>query len=584
MIPGIKRIPYGKSSQPVLAILMIAALVWFARFSSSSRFGLYEDDWTRVPGAVQMGPGELGRFALDGILNFRGQGRPLHQIFIYSLSAIGWAVDGLQGIYLVGYLLVALNGVLFYLLLRRLHSHQLGIVGALAFALYAADSTQAFITHSLGLQPSLTFFLLACHSYIMRKFVLAYVLLVASLLTYETLYFVFLAMPLVTQPWDKRILRPLAIHAAIMAVIFLALYSLRLSVGDIDLDIIRADAQLGTAVRHMVQGPVWNLGSYLYRALETVRSIDLNAILAVSLGFPFFVFVLYRWAIARGEEPPVSSLRLGRELTSDTGVKRPWLPAGSLRTAKARVLLRLLAASAIMLILAYPLTFTTEPYFVFGRVTRNHFSAIVGSSLLVACLWMLATEILRRELPRLAVSVILALCLAFLMGFGQILQRSYVASWNAQKEFWRELFTLASDAGDGAAIVVDSSGLEAGLHIGANSWNMPRVLEAILEFPSHWQVPPSAYRMNDGWMDYLDAGGGRLVMGLPAANSPGDHVRTVSSADMILIITDGGVVARQDSPIQTEGHSYPLRPRGEPILASLERRPLFDLLMNNAAE
>ena len=37
------------------------------------------------------------------------------------------------------------------------------LIGALVYCLFSADTTQAFITHSLGLQPSLTLLLLAFH-------------------------------------------------------------------------------------------------------------------------------------------------------------------------------------------------------------------------------------------------------------------------------------------------------------------------------------------------------------------------------------------------------------------------------------
>lgn len=573
----------AQAARSILAGLLIASVVWFARFSRSAEFGLYEDDWTRIPGAIEMSSGQLAAFALDSLANFRGQGRPLHQIFIAGFSALGWMIDRLHGIYLIGYLIVASNAVLFYILLRRIHSHQLGIVGALAFALYSADSTQAFITHSFGLQTSLTLLLLASLSYVSRRPALAYSLLLASVLTYETPYFVFLAIPLLAYPWDRQAPRRLALHAAIMAALFLTLTLLRLMVGDINLEIVSSDARLETSLRHMLLGPVWSLRSFLDRPRETFPTADPNMALVVLAAFCVFLAVLYGWAIARDRGTADADAKPAGGRSDQAARRHQLFVAGGLRNERIQVLLRLAGVGLLMLVLAYPLTFTTEPYFVYGRVTRIHLAAVAGTSLLIASLWMIVVEGLPNEAPRLAASAMLALGFAALMGFGQLLQQSYVASWESQKAVWRQLLTLAADSGDGTAIVVDSSRLEAGLHIGANSWNMPRVLEGILRFPSAWQVPPSAYRMKPGWQALLDADGGTLVLGPPAADTPPDHVREAESGDLILIVTDGGDFLRQDSPIEVNGRAYPLKPRSPPILPLLERRPFFHFLIDDVA-
>ena len=128
-------------------------------------------------------------------------------------------------------------------------------------------------------------------------------------------------------------------------------------------------------------------------------------------------------------------------------------------------------------------------------------------------------------------------------------------------------------------IAVDSSGLRESVHIGANTWNLPRVLERILEFPEHWDESPSVYRMQDGWLDHLHEGDGTLIMDHPVALTPTDHVRTIPSTDMILIITDGGTVTRQNSPIAIDGNMYPVRNESEPVLPKLPKRTFYDVLI-----
>lgn len=579
MTSTIQRVAGPFFSRTLLTVLLAAVVVWLARFRMSSSFGLYEDDWTRVPRAIEMDAVELGRFLLENLVTFRGQGRPLHQDLIYALSAVGWAAGGLSAIYLTGYLVVTSNVVLAYLLMRRIHSHEFALVGAIAFSLYAADTTQAFITHSLGLQPALTFLLLAAHAYLSRRFRVAYFLVLVSLLTYETPFLVFLAMPLLAYPWHTGILRRMGAHCAVMGVLFVGVVVLRLSVGETDLASLRTDASLSTSLGHLLEGPVRVFASFLDQAREVRRSMNLDITVVMAVASLAFAAILYRWAVPRDEqrsngpgEPRIAWRRTG------IASKSLWLSAREIFSHHAAEL-RLLGASAAMLALAYPLTFTTDPSLVFGRVTRVHFAAVVGYSLFTAAAWTLLVRVLRRETLRIAVAAAMALYFGVLLGFGQLVQRSYTESWAQQRAFWRQLLTLAADADDGVAIVVDSSGLDAGLHIGANSWNMPRVLEGILHFPQEWMTPPSAYRMNAGWLTYLDAGHGSLTLAPPATDSPRDHIRSVESTDMILIITDGGLVARQTSPIEVNGRAYPVRPRSPGVLPLLGRRPLYELLI-----
>ena len=113
---------------------------------------------------------------------------------------------------------------------------------------------------------------------------------------------------------------------------------------------------------------------------------------------------------------------------------------------------------------------------------------------------------------------------------------------------------------------------------------MPRVLERIFVFPESWVDPPSAYKMHAGWLDHLHAGNGTLLLDLPDALTSRDYVKEVTSSDMILIITDGRRILRQNSPIEFDGAEYPLIAHSEPVLPTLERRTFFDLLVLSTEE
>jgi hypothetical protein len=85
-----------------LDLLLLAGLFWVARYWHSRSFGLYEDDLTIIPGAIQMKLGELLKFIGSYIVTFQGQERPLHHSFIRLFSWAGWRLAGLWGMYLVG--------------------------------------------------------------------------------------------------------------------------------------------------------------------------------------------------------------------------------------------------------------------------------------------------------------------------------------------------------------------------------------------------------------------------------------------------------------------------------------------------
>ena len=61
-------------------------------------------------------------------------------------------------------------------------------------------------------------------------------------------------------------------------------------------------------------------------------------------------------------------------------------------------------------------------------------------------------------------------------GYGFIIQRDYVNAWQYQRAFWTELLPLIQDAGDYNVILVDPQALKDTRQIGANYWNLPRVL------------------------------------------------------------------------------------------------------------
>ncbi len=566
-------------ARAVWPYLLLLGTLWVVRYWHSAEFGLYEDDLTHLPRAATMSWEQVIRFALDPerIIRLHGQGHPLHYTFIYTLTKLGWYLGDLRGLYLVGYSVEAINVCLFYSLLRRLHSRALGLLGGLAYVLYAADTTQAFLTYSLGLQPSLTCLLLAAHAYLSGRLWLTYPLASLTLLTYETVFPVALAFPLLVELPRRKWVRASLRHAALCVLILLAVVGWRLAVGENRVGELTVFQAVATPVLHMIQGPVVSLGTYLYRPIQALQAMNLEIAIVSSLYLALFV-VLAAWLRRAGPMWDVGALR---QAWAGTGGRQPlvkrmqrvWqtLPKG------AQVLLRLAAAGLVMLVLAYPLTFTVRAYAISGRESRVHAAGIVGAAVVIGSL-MLASLTIPRRGPVLAAAM--AIWVGLLAGFGFVVQRDYVLGWQYQRQFWAELLPLIADAENGTAVLVDPSGLPDTVHIGANTWNLPRVLEQLYEFPQSWSTPPRVFRLVPGWEHRLVSETGLFQLNGATVTAPVSVLDRYPSRNVILIRTDGGLLARQTTPLRIPGGEFSLKPRGQPVLATLPRGPLYSLLLS----
>ena len=185
--------------------IFIAIVVWIAHYYYFKSFGFYSDDYYRVGPAINMETRELLIYIRDTFKNFSGQGRPWHPGLIYGLTFLGVKLGNIFNInsgeiwpvYLIGYIIYLTNTLLFYALLKRISKQPIfAITGALAFALFPADTTQVFLTHSLGIYPSLTFILIAFHFYLSNKKLLSYLFVFNTLICYEIFFPLFLVAPL----------------------------------------------------------------------------------------------------------------------------------------------------------------------------------------------------------------------------------------------------------------------------------------------------------------------------------------------------------------------------------------------------
>ncbi|MBM3123429.1 MAG: hypothetical protein FJZ97_14770, partial [Chloroflexi bacterium] len=253
----------------VWPIILILAIAWVARYLRVREFGLYEDDLTIIPRAVTMSGSDLVNHVFTYIVRLYGHGRPLSDSLIYVGSWLGWRLGGLTGIYVLGFAFFGLNCILVFLLARRVAGQQVALLSGLAFAVFPADTTQAFLTHSLGLQPALTLALLALHAYLSNRVWLSWLLAALVLFTYETPFGVIAAGPLLAPgPWDRARARRWLLHGVVMAVVLVSVLGVRVAISDDRVTGIPFPWIVLTPLERMLQGPPVSLGLFGLRAFS----------------------------------------------------------------------------------------------------------------------------------------------------------------------------------------------------------------------------------------------------------------------------------------------------------------------------
>ena len=231
-----------------------------------------------------------------------------------------------------------------------------------------------------------------------------------------------------------------------------------------------------------------------------------------------------------------------------------------------------------MLILAYPLTFTVRAYAISGRDTRVHSAGALGAAVLVASVAMFLIYLTNGSRWRRLANILISLELACMAGYGFVIQRDYVLAWQYQREFWTELVPLIPDAGEGTLILVDPAALHDTRQIGANYWNLPRVLDQIYTFPVEMNPVPTVHRLEKGWQGTLVAAAGRFqINGTTVYSVPG-YYGEYDPGNIILIQSENGRLVRRQT-VTLDGKVYTLKPVTGSLLPTLPHGFLFNLMI-----
>lgn len=537
----------------ITTFLTIALITWIAHFWYFNHLGLYEDDYAFIGNILTM---DFSRF-VDSVKNMNlafFQGRVVGFNILFFSAYFAGKLGGLPLIYISAYLLALTNNILFYLFLQRLWNQPIFVLtGTLAFTLFPADNTRAFLTH-IHILPALTFLLLAFLSYLNDKKFWSYLLITASFLSYETCFLLFITAPFLTKKPQSEIFKELIKHLFILGTIFLVVLILRKLTGDGrvgDLDIATA---ISTPIRQIITGPFVCLGTFVYRPWQTLHNLRGELLIFVPLSLLMLLWLFlqnYRFSgLDSGENWPI--------------IKQ----------------LSLLGIS--LLFLAYPLTFTVPATLISGRDSRVHAAAVVGASILGGILGYLIVYLANSYRQKNLAALLLATYFSLLIGFGIIVQQQNKLSWKYQQAFWADVIQLAPDLSDGQVILVDAPSLPWGSQLYPFAWSMPSVVGQLYQFPWQWKNVPKLYKLNPDWQQKIPANGEMALNndnGLLFFYYPWEPARQVKTSEIILLQEKDGKLVRTTTPIVAGAKKFSFKPLTNSTIDSFDKGYLYDYLI-----
>lgn len=171
---------------------------------------------------------------------------------------------------------------------------------------------------------------------------------------------------------------------------------------------------------------------------------------------------------------------------------------------------------------------------------------------------------------------------ASLVSFGFMIQQDYRLAWQLQREFWTSMVQIIPDAGPNSVVLVSPDRLQDVRQIGANTWNLPRILNQLYVLPVEWKDPPRVYRLIPNWEDNIIAANGNFLINVNTVTAPPSLYGEVPSVQVIFIDSSSGTLVRRNQPLTIGTKAYPLKPVGSPLLDGLDKGILYSLLIEDS--
>src|SRR5258708_7246894 len=399
-------------------------VTFVAHFVFFPLFGIYDDDYILTLPTMGWSSHDVTR-ALANAWIHPTMARPLNHFlrgfFFFFTVHNGHLAQG----FLLSWVLVSANGILLFLLIRRILPHAPALIGSLIFVLFPLDTSRQILMIQTDLLVPIFLLLVCFHLYLSDRHLAAYALIAVSLIDLESLFPTFLAAPVLASgltgihSW-KSFFKKLLIHALILGVLFGLFVLGRLALGEErarDVSSKPGDT-IGRMVRLGTEGPWHGLEALVLRPLDGALHCDARLL-------PYVLF-----AIAVGV--------LGLSLRSRRDHRETEVSSPPSVSVQRRAALSVFVGGLLVWSLSYVL-WVPDDYFPpvgnIGRETCTHAAAAVGAGLVAAgiAVWLGSFSFI----PKRALALAFSLYCGALVAFGVQIQLSEnVASWNQTKKFW----------------------------------------------------------------------------------------------------------------------------------------------------
>jgi len=552
----------------VFSFLVLGLVLWVAHYLNFRSFGLYEDDYTFISKPFGWNWSDM----LDQLKVFRTwpQGRPIGFFLPQLLAFLGSKVGNLSTLYIFGFSIQLINACLFYILLvKRTKSETFALIGAITFGLFPADTTHIFLMHAFGLHTSLTFLLIAYLLYGCKYKPFSYLFALASLLTYESPYLVFLAAPLFASSWDRNLVKEVLRHAVIWLIILIMVTGIRSEMGEGRVtgaisssgNIFQTFEKIG---KSLLIGPKTSLSAFTFAPKNAFLNLKLSPeIPLVFMGsILLFVLIIYCRKSLLSKNPNLYLSMTNNSISSITDTTR------------------LLITSLLMLGLAYGLSFTHfPPTTLYGRLTSVHLAATFGGALFFACIISLGLSLVNKGHFKLIVKMILILYFALLVTYRYRIQLDFKQAWQNQQAFWTNVIEQTPDLNKRTAVFALPHDLPRTWFIQSNSWADPLILAQIYQFPAQWKVAPRLFVVPPDWETMVQQKGTNLFWKIPAFMWPPHQEIRLPDSNVILFEMENGKITRRFGIITIAEQEITLKPLSTNSVSDWQQGPLYQYLI-----
>lgn len=562
--------------QILLVIASLMAVTFFAHFFYMSGFGLYEDDYTLIN--VNWSGAQVWYSIKDAFASW-SYGRPFGYLMMYGFTYIGSKFGGLAGIYLIGYMIVVLNSVLVYCVLRKITPVLFAFLGAMVFCLFPADTTKEFLTHDFGVQTGITFMLLASLAYLNGKRIMAYALICVSFLIYESMMLAFILVPLLNHKLDKQAMLVWLKHVVIIAFLIGILMVVRMIMGDsrLESEVVDADKLylVFKAISSMAAGPLISLSTFLARPVTAVLEANAAAWLIAAASLPG-LYILLKHISAYHDK---ASSHTARE--NIARVNGDLLSVHIEGRKDITIAVRLMIVGSAMWCLSYALAFTDvhwPPLKLAGRLSSVHIAGTFPAAVFVSGLLWLVYEIGKSN--KKVFLTMTAVYFSVLVAWGVVIQNDYTRSWEQQRRFWQDLIKLAPDfTKRNFIIVMLQDDIPKTRYIHTHSWADGMVLGKLLnlsddligkEYPVVYIIDRSQFG------NFVNAKGRLAYRGETYISS---YIKMLIDPEKTVMLNyKSGKLARIKDEVVINRMRIRLPDAGDTV--DLEKTPLLRLLMN----